>query len=554
VFTENHRGTKLLVIAKLAEGALTGSRPLVPSARFEQAYTPRFSPDGKWVTYSAWTAGGFRDIRVVDVATGAFTEIAHDRAADWQPVFSRDGKYIYFASDRSFGIPNVFAYERASGKIWQVTNVRTGAFHPEPSPDGKTLVYVGYSSYGYDLFAIDLDPSKWIEPPPYVDTRPDPPAPVFGAITGRHRYNPLPTLRPRSWTFDYASPGAFGNSYTITTLGSDAVGHHGLAASLRIDTERSDPDVAVSYGYGRLPFDFGMGVFRQAVPMPDSPYVEQRIGVASGIGYALPSDFEGNNFSLGYSIYRFDGTIPAVTPSADPQDPIAPRPLRGQIGTVSVGWSYSNAQSYLHSVGSERGFSLSLYGSVAAPPLASDYTLYTFGYTATDYIPMPWARHHTLALHASAAMLLGDYPRRGAFYNGGFSDTPLIRTLTLSTYQSPFVLRGYPVSKFGGNQYHLYNAEYRFPILNVDRGFSTFPLFFHRVSGAFFADYGGAFYDLDPKDWTDKFHLGIGAELWIECTIGYFLNPIIRLGYAHGIDDVASVPGGQTYTVISVPF
>jgi hypothetical protein len=74
------------------------------------------------------------------------------------------------------------------------------------------------------------------------------------------------------------------------------------------------------------------------------------------------------------------------------------------------------------------------------------------------------------------------------------------------------------------------------------------------VSGAFFADYGGAFYDLDPKNWTDQFHLGIGAELWIECTIGYFLNPIIRVGYAHGVDDAASVPGGQTYTVISLPF
>src|SRR5262249_4036895 len=156
-----------------------------------------------------------------------------------------------------------------------------------------------------------------------------------------------------------------------------------------------------------------------------------------------------------------------------PQDPIVPRPLRGQIGAVTVGWSFSNAEAYLHSVGAERGFSLSTYATVAAPPLASDYTLYTFGYSATDYIPLPWARHHTLALHASAAMLLGAYPRRGAFANGGFSDTPLLKTLTLGTYQSPFVLRGYPVARFSGNQYHLYNAEYRFPLVNVDRGFST---------------------------------------------------------------------------------
>jgi len=322
---------------------------------------------------------------------------------------------------------------------------------------------------------------------------------------------------------------------------------------LRIDTDRGDPDVAVSYGYGRLPFDFGVSLFRQAAPSGQSPYVEQRIGVTSGISYALPSEFDSNAFALSYSLYRFDGTIPAVT-SADPEDPIAPRPQRGQIGAATVGWAFSNAQAYTHSIGAERGFALSLYATAAAPPLASDFTLYTFGYSATDYLPMPWARHHTIALHASASMILGDYPRRGVFANGGFSDTPLLNSITLGTLQSPFVLRGYPPGAFRGDQYHLYNAEYRFPVVNVDRGFSTLPLFFHRVTGAFFADYGGAFYDLDPHDWTDKFHLGVGAELWIELTVGYFLNPMIRLGYAHGVDDAASTPGGQTYTVISVPF
>jgi len=245
-----------------------------------------------------------------------------------------------------------------------------------------------------------------------------------------------------------------------------------MAASLRVDTNRGDPQVAVSYGYGRLPFDFGISLFRQAVPMgPD--YVEQQIGVTSGISYVLPSEFESNAFSLSYSLYRFNGTIPAPV-SADPQDPIVGRPSRGQIGSVTLGWSFSNAQAYLHSVGAERGFSLSAYTSVAALPLASDYTLYTFGYSATDYIPMPWARHHTLALRASAAMTLGDYPRRGVFGNGGYSDIPLSTSLIQQTYQSPFVLRGYPVRAFNGDQYHLYNAEYRFPIVNIDRGFIDF--------------------------------------------------------------------------------
>jgi hypothetical protein len=120
---------------------------------------------GLYATVSRWSmgrvqrlgAGGYRDIRLVEVATGRFTEIAHDRAADWEPSFSPDGKLVFFASDRVLGIPNVFAFDRDSGRLWQVTNVTTGALYPEVSPDGKTLVYVGYTSYGYDLYAMALE-------------------------------------------------------------------------------------------------------------------------------------------------------------------------------------------------------------------------------------------------------------------------------------------------------------------------------------------------------------------------------------------------------------
>ena len=47
-FTINSKSTTYLQIADLdAQGHLVNARDLVPSARFEQAYTPRFSPDGK---------------------------------------------------------------------------------------------------------------------------------------------------------------------------------------------------------------------------------------------------------------------------------------------------------------------------------------------------------------------------------------------------------------------------------------------------------------------------------------------------------------------------
>ena len=73
VFTTNHRGTHDLMIADVVPspdrpGRARGRQParLVPERPFDQAYTPRWSPDDRHVAYSSWQRGGYRDIRIVD--------------------------------------------------------------------------------------------------------------------------------------------------------------------------------------------------------------------------------------------------------------------------------------------------------------------------------------------------------------------------------------------------------------------------------------------------------------------------------------------------------
>jgi outer membrane protein assembly factor BamA len=313
----------------------------------------------------------------------------------------------------------------------------------------------------------------------------------------------------------------------------------------------------LSYAYQRLPFDLLISLRRTVAPVlyrPDRPvFTRQTWAFTSGISYALPSEFENNAFNLSYTLSRLDGTIPLGAPT-DPDALIGAEPVRGQLGSVHVGWSYSNTESYLNSVSAERGFTLTLGADVAAPPLASDYTLYIASYSASEYFPMPWARHHTLALRQASATASGNYPFRGIFYTGGFVEAPLFKNYSLGDYQGPFVLRGYPAFSFSGTQYHLFNFEYRFPILNLDRGVSTAPFFFHRLSGNFFADYGGAFDNLDLERWRDQFHLGVGAELWLDLTLGYVIAANLRIGHARGVADAAAIPGGQTYAVLAVPY
>jgi hypothetical protein len=551
-FVSNHRGTRYAQIADLKETGITNVRPIVESERFEQAYTPRFSPDGTHVAYSAWTHGGYRDIRYVDLRTRTFVEIAHDRAVDGAPSFSADGKYIYFHSDRQGGVMNVFAWNIATQKVYQVTNVVSGAFYPEPSPDGKTLAYVGYTKDGFDLFAMPLDESRFVEAKPYVDTRPSMPQ-IRNHEKKLTAYNPLHTLTPRKYSTQITE-GNFGQMAVLSVLGQDIAARHSVAATLYAEFERPTLQGSINYTYGRLPFDMSVGVFRSVVPTKDfklgnatSPDLAQEtIGVDTGIGFSKGRMFDSQSFSFGYSFTRIGTDVEYDGNKLDPYE--TPQAgTRGYAGFLRAGYSFSNAEGYLWSVGPERGFSASFDVNATHPAFASEYRGYAARANFSAYVPMPWLQHHSLALHAGGGTSGGGYPGRGLFYVGGFVDTAIIDTIRNSLIQGGLVLRGYAPVVVAGSNYTLVNAEYRFPILNLDHGPSTLPIFLNRITGNVFLDYGSAFDDLRGAE----FKTGTGAEAWFDLILGYNLALTFRLGYARGL---TSKGIDKPYFVAAVPY
>ena len=160
---------------------------------------------------------------------------------------------------------------------------------------------------------------------------------------------------------------------------------------------------------------------------------------------------------------------------------------------------------------------------------------------------MPWLRHHSLATHVGGGTSVGSYPGRSTYYLGGFLDLPIVDTVQDILLQGGIQLRGYPVYSQAGRNYTLVNAEYRFPIVNVDRGLSTIPLFLNRINGAFFVDYGAAYDSLDSANWKT----GVGAEAWIDTQLGYHLGMTFRVGYARGL---ASGGINKTYLVAAIPY
>ncbi len=572
VFTRNDRGTTSLFSAERSDnGKLENVRTLVRGQVFDQIYTPVFSPDGTKIAYSMWQRGGFRDIQILDTRTGDVRHVTRDRALDVNPVWSPGGDKIYFSSDRG-GIFNVHQFRLHDGRLRQVTNVETGAMMPTVSPDEKWLVYSGYRSTGYDLFALKLDESRFLTPLPPPNDRPDPHPEAPPVPMKKYAYNPLPTLRPFAYNFDYA-PGNFGaNALTIATLGGDIVGNHNFAATVIGDPNAPAPMVSLSYGYGRLPVDLGLSFSTRFTPRSDfrfndgdQEFIEESYSFRSSLGYTHPGEFASQGLSVAYTATILDAELPvASVGTLDPYAEVTREPLRGLLTQITLGYSLTTVERAFYTMGPVRGSSLRLSLDLADEFIGSSESLFLARYNLATYVELPWG-YQTIGLRALGGMSTGTFSRRGTFFVGGYNleNSDLLGQITDGVFNGAFVLRGYDPGAYRGRTFILNTAEWRVPIADVDFGFDTVPVYLRRVAANFFLDYGGAFnrFDFEAVEFFTKGALinspqlatGLGAELWFDMTLGYGLATLFRVGYAFGTS-VQAVAGGQPYFIAAGAF
>lgn len=536
VFTVTRAGTTRLMIAD-SEDIPRTMRELVGSERFDLVYTPRFSPDARSVVFSRWTTGGYRDIAIVDIATGNIDELTHDRAQDTGPVFSPDGRVVYFSSDRT-GIANIYAYHLASGTIRQVTNVVAGAYQPAISEDGATLLYIGYTSYGFDLFRLDgLSPDGFREAVPFHDTRPAGSDPSAILDLESEAYDPLPTLYPRSYALDLGQD-AYGSQLGISVLGEDAVQQHSYNLRVGIGLVSGNVQLEGSYTYQRSPLAFSLHGFRYvalagglSVGGEDRLWAQDVFGGDVGLAYSFPRAFRYDTISLSYAATYTMRAAPWAF-ELDPNTPPPTLPERGFYSTLRFGWGYSDVERYSYDISPSNGRSIGIGVAVADPLIGSQFRVVTLNWSITQYVPL-W-EHHVLAMRYGGGWSTGDLGRRGVFGLGGFPNVNPIEGLQAPAVLGGVALRGYPANSRVGVQLHLVQLEYRFPIWRFNGGPWTLPLFFNRLHAAVFCDYGDAFSDsFDIR----TFRVGIGAELFLDFTVFYVLAFSLRVGYARGVSD-----------------
>jgi tricorn protease len=86
----------------------------------------RWSPDGKWLTYTAPDTNQMTRLYLYDVENAKATAVTSDRYDSYSPTFSPDGKWLYFLSDRHFN--------SVVGSPW-------GSRQPEPFFDKQTKIF-----------------------------------------------------------------------------------------------------------------------------------------------------------------------------------------------------------------------------------------------------------------------------------------------------------------------------------------------------------------------------------------------------------------------------
>ncbi|MGI5865683.1 MAG: BamA/TamA family outer membrane protein, partial [Myxococcales bacterium] len=491
-------------------------------------YTPRFSPDGKSVAFAEHGARG-RDVRVLDLQTKAVADITRDRALDSNPTFDPTGRWLVFTSDRT-GVYNLYAHDLERGGTRQITNVLTGAFRPAVSPDGKRLAFVTFSRKGYDVAEMPFEPESWTPAPESSIERPAPPEWETRELYPVRAYRPSESLLPRYW-LPLLETDASGPTLAVTTSGSDLVGRHSwaLRAGYGLASHAPYGDVSYSARVARPVLSASAGTW--IAPIPEAPTRLLERQWFAGASASLP--FSGPDWwlslSVGYDLRYYDplpvprriGSIEAEPFRAD----------HGLAATATARVYWSNAQRFANAISAERGQALSLTVRGAAPQLGSDFSFASVEASATRYLRMPWLDHHALALRLAGGLGVGDLGNRRGFSLGGLAVGNPLLDLLYQRSGAGAALRGYAPGAFSGNRYVLGNAEYRFPLLTVDRGLWTLPLFVRRIHGALGVDVGDAGERFDLRD----LKTAVAAEVRTELLLGYNLLTELRVGYARGL-------------------
>jgi Tol biopolymer transport system component len=140
----------------------------IPFGELAEILSPAWSPDGRYVTFTALT-GGVSDIFIYDLKDNVLKQMTRDVFGDLQPVWSPDGKTIAFVTERfstNLDWVDIGNYELAlldveTGRIQKLLGFPNGKnINPQWTADSKGLYFLSDQNGKTDLYRIDIASGK----------------------------------------------------------------------------------------------------------------------------------------------------------------------------------------------------------------------------------------------------------------------------------------------------------------------------------------------------------------------------------------------------------
>jgi hypothetical protein len=468
---------------------------------------------------------------------------------------------ILFASDLD-GAFELHALRRHDGRRRQLTRGLTGLFSPVTAelngtsevwasrytPDGFTMVSLP------ELRGLDEEALWALGWTPITDA---PRAAVVGGnehLEGRtpenigepwrvaadadvRRRAPVRTLRWPVWSAQLLTTSEE-QLAGVDLSGEDAMGANAWNLSVQWRFDQDTPTAAGSWVTYRLPVALGVSGSRTTFERGDRlfldgnarSYREEQWRAGAFVSIPFPARESFYSLTLSYDLARVravDG-FPDVELTPGAFEPIYPRFARPN--TLALTWAWSDVEQFAQSFSPNSGSAVQATFRLRSAALGSDAESSDFVVTGRTYLRL--GSRTAFAMRGAGGMAAARGVGRRLYAVGGLASQDAIVALARSRPVGTVHVRGYRVNAQLGARYVLATLEPRFLLANLFDGISVLPIGLRRLVLAGFVDVGQA--SLDRLRARDTL-LGVGAELRLTASVGYYDSASLRLGIARGV-------------------
>jgi hypothetical protein len=574
VFARGNDGT---VNVTVCDAAGKNMRQVTHFTNGEQVYTPRWSPDGKSITFG-YASDDKQCVAIIREDGTDFRIVVQGPDAR-NPVFSPDGRSLVFSA-AGRGIFNLFSVNVETGATNQLTNVLGGAFLPAVDSAGD-LAFVLYKSSGFKIAYLDQPKPlalgakppipDWITKksnlsngalgavPTYAlelqnaaaESRTTPAAAISDPKPYRNTFTRLtiiPLLRvdnynPRNKGIDVLRPGFYftsGDMLNRLSLFGGAVINRQMERDLFGILEYRDA-IPLLYQLGVAPI-LSLEIYNisRKTDVSFPIFTDREYNITTDVVYNL-LEFDVSlrhkifndqtQLKVGYSLSRYNADIGAfLIPTVGVSAGFRNLYLIGNALTAQLTHDgiVPAVDRDINPVGRtialRYGFEFDKFNpegeyTVESGVLVPHYTKPAFHrleFLWNEHLALPFDKH-TLSLNVRRASTLGkQVDEFFDFYAGGFIG-----------------MRGYPFYALGGNDIAVLGAAYRFPICTT-LNFRFLQFYFTKLYGSLFMDLGDS--------WTGKptamgdWKRDAGFELRLEAFSFYQYPTRLFFSGAYGLD------------------